>query len=956
MNTHPMHRRFSASSFALFALATVATLVPLASRASAQDGRREAQLAEDQQVLQRQLQRLRQTMDVLAARFESEGRTHAAQLLREGLKHLDERVSELGSKTVEELMSAASEALAAGQTVQSVESQEAVVKSLEKLYAILTDRAGLEDLQKSLDDLKKIRADLGKLAEREADLRKQTNAARDAAKTPEQKELTAAIDKALAEQRDLMGRTQAQSRNEGGLQLDEIQRALDKLVKQQEADAGVLSAWKPEEKAALEEAQPALDKAAESATRASRLAQAAEQLREAARTERKPTGDTAAAQRDLEHAAEREDRHQRASGDEAAKKASEALTQGAETVRKSTPDPAGRESAAKDLDAQAQALDEAAKAEAKAAQDARDAAAKALDKLGDPHSAAGQAAEAAKKALDDARKAQASPSAGADKPLDSKSLEEAQRATSEAQRANDRGAQDLKTIPPALSASQSGAAEEAKQIQGEVGALPEAKNDDAKAAQEALAAAAQEQSKAAQSAASGDAKESAQAASRALSQLQKAQAAVEKLAAKGAQSRAQSPESKALESAQKELAETAAKLGEQADEKGLSPEAQKSAQQALSGAEQAMKSAAENLQSGKPSQAAGQQSSAIEKLQKARDAVDSGSKKSAKPEDAAKQKELADEQEKIKRELLALAERNQKRSTAQPSPAMDRAQQQAGAAKEQLDTGELDEAQESEKKAEQEMRKAQEEMGKEEEQYQKLRQEELLFRIAEQVRTLLDEHRIAMKDTLEIDKQRKPGDKATHTQRLRLRKIGQSEEALAARTGEVSKAIAAEESMVFAELLDESQKDLVRLARDMGEAGDYQSGERVQVLQQDVEQSLVWLHEALSQEKERRRQEEQQQGGKPQQPAKNRLVPDVAELKLLRRMEVDVIDSLDQMRALHPELTDTKPVTGDGDVGDPLLLEDISRLAVRHKRTADLFQQFRKRLGIPDPEPTEEKK
>jgi hypothetical protein len=42
------------------------------------------------------------------------------------------------------------------------------VKSLEKLYSILTDRAGLEDLQKSLDDLKKIQAELNALAEREA--------------------------------------------------------------------------------------------------------------------------------------------------------------------------------------------------------------------------------------------------------------------------------------------------------------------------------------------------------------------------------------------------------------------------------------------------------------------------------------------------------------------------------------------------------------------------------------------------------------------------------------------------------------------------------------------------------------------------------------------------------------------------------------------------------------------
>jgi len=73
-------------------------------------------------------------------------------------------------------------------------------------------------------------------------------------------------------------------------------------------------------------------------------------------------------------------------------------------------------------------------------------------------------------------------------------------------------------------------------------------------------------------------------------------------------------------------------------------------------------------------------------------------------------------------------------------------------------------------------------------------------------------------------------------------------------------------------------------------------------------------------------------------------VPDVAELKLLRRMEVDILDGIDQMRLLHPELA-------EGKVPDSLIYEDIARLAVRHQKTTELFSQFRKRLGIPDPEP-----
>ncbi|MDP6989057.1 MAG: hypothetical protein QF903_06225, partial [Planctomycetota bacterium] len=69
--------------------------------------------------------------------------------------------------------------------------------------------------------------------------------------------------------------------------------------------------------------------------------------------------------------------------------------------------------------------------------------------------------------------------------------------------------------------------------------------------------------------------------------------------------------------------------------------------------------------------------------------------------------------------------------------------------------------------------------------------------------------------------------------------------------------------------------------------------------------------------------------------------------KLLRRMEVEVLDSIDELLELYPELA----AQDAGDL-DPLLLEDILRLAHRHERTSELFGRFRARLGLPDPEPT----
>ncbi len=355
-----------------------------------------------------------------------------------------------------------------------------------------------------------------------------------------------------------------------------------------------------------------------------------------------------------------------------------------------------------------------------------------------------------------------------------------------------------------------------------------------------------------------------------------------------------------------------------------------------------MQSAAKSLKSGGASPASSAQRQAIEDLQKAAESARKAANP-ASPEDREKAQELAKEQEKIRSELLDLARRNEKRDTAKPSPSLSQAGSSAGKAKEALDEADLQSAQGSEEDAERKMREALSQLSDEEEKYQKLRAEELLFKVAEQVKGMLESHRERMKETAEIDGARKPGDTATHTQRLRLRKVSKSEEGLATRAAEVEKAIRAEESLVFAEVLNEAGRDLLRVARDLGEEGGFQSGERVQGLQQDVEQGLAWLYQALQFEKERRRQEESPPGGSQSgQRGKNRLVPDAAELKLLRQLEVEHLDALEKFKAAHPEIA-------EGADADPMLLEDLGRLANRHQRTSDLFEKFRRRLGLPDP-------
>lgn len=931
--------------WATAALASAPTLA-LPGPQSSKSGREQSALAEDQALLVRQLQRLRQTMEVLAQRFETEGRAHAAKLLREGIAHLTARVSDTGSKTLEELMTSSHQNLESGQPNQAIETQVTAIKSLERLYSILTDRQGLENLEKSLEDLKKIQAELKELADREATLRKDTQSLDQKAANDKQRELASGIQKAIEEQRQILSRTESEARSSGNLEIEALERALDDLIQQQSTDRAVLESWNPAEKAALDEATPALDQASEHAARAQRLAEAAAELRASARATRADAADLPAIARDLERSAEAEERHQRASGDTAAAKVAEALRGGAEDVKKSEPSAAARQQTAEALEARAAELTRQAAAESEANREAARSALAALEKLKDENSAAGRVAEDVRQALsgkDGQRSPEAADGKGAEGDLE-KSAAEAERRTSAAKRALSAGLNDLRTLKKALAGSQAAAGEESERLQRGLESLPQGATPQGNEAREKLEAAAAEQKNAAQSAGREESKGALSAAQNAEKALRAAREALERLRAESTAEKARTPESDALEKAERELAAKMDELEQAARESALAPAANEAARSALGKAQSAMQKAAQSLGQGKSSESSKSQSAALEQLQKAAQAAQGGSQLKT-PEDKARAQELAEEQEKIKQRILELAQRNKKRDSAQPSQNMDKAGESAQSAQQSLEQGDLGEAQSSEEETEKRMRQAMKELGQEEEQYQKLRQEELLFKIAEQVKSLIEEHEQQMKATVELDAGRKPGDAANHTQRLRLRKIAKAEEALGARAGEIGKAILAEESVVFAEVLDQAEHDLRRLGQDMGEAGDYQSGERMQALQQDVQQSLSWLHEALQQEKERRKQEQQQQQQQqqPQEPGQNRLVPDVAELKLLRRLEVETIDSIDRMQALHPELK------APGDV-DPLVLEDLRRFAYRHQRTTELFQKFRKRLGLPDPD------
>jgi len=199
----------------VLALAGVAT----GPRALAQQSdSRLAGIAEEQAQLRRQLQRLRLTMENLLPRLEQENRSLASNLVREGLKLLDERIEQSGSQTLEELMDAARKGASEGLAVQSLESQEAVILSLERLISILTDRESLERLEDSLEELRALRESLSGLSQRESQLEQATQALERDSQSAQERALGEQLAQLEREQRELLERTEALGRESGSFE------------------------------------------------------------------------------------------------------------------------------------------------------------------------------------------------------------------------------------------------------------------------------------------------------------------------------------------------------------------------------------------------------------------------------------------------------------------------------------------------------------------------------------------------------------------------------------------------------------------------------------------------------------------------------------------------------------------------------------------------------------------
>jgi len=877
-------------------------------------------LAEEQAMLARQIQRLRQTMDVLAGRLEAEGRTRAVELLREGLAVLDKRGEETLAMTLDERMEAVREELGSGQWMQSLEHQEAIIADLEALLEVLLDRQDLDKLEQRIEELAAAKADLENLRGREAEVRRETKQAAEKAIEQELGDWSGQLDQLADKQSQALDQAERAARESGALERERIAKGLEELSAREAQIAKLLAAWSPEEQRASKNARAALSDAAQAARAAEQEQATAEALQVAAEALADDAPIEAVA-KDLERALE-------GVATEALEKAMDALAQGTASE--------GREEAQAQLQAAADAAKaraEAAAAEAKAQAEAAQAA------LGQPAPGSQNAAaqDALDEALADSPKAAELEAALAELERAAENAAFLPEAAAGAQAENERTTGDLKTALERLQ-------EETKEGSSaqEAAALEKALNSLEKAMQ-AMAESAQSASEmGSDSPASEQAQsEAGQKASAAKASLDEAIAAL----AEAAKSSAASSDSGAQSEAQKSLAKQAEQLGEQ-----LPASSPPSAKDAMERAAEAMQKAAEALEQGASGEATEAQREALDALDEAAREAEAGAKPDAQTSEA-----LAEKQKQIEDDLLKLATRLEEEERQEAADAVQSAASEASDASESLQSGDMSGAQESERNVEEELDKAKAELDAEEEKYQELRREEILIQLTEELTALLESQRAQIAEVQEVDAARGDRETPSRAQKLRLRRVAREETALAEKAAELGALLSEEGSSVFASAMDEVRIDLEQAAKQLGSPGEaatgagFDSGWRTQAVMDDAERLLTWLFDALTAEAERRRDDAQKpppsggegEGEDPQQ-SENRLVPSQAELRLLRSMELDVQRAIKQTSDAYPELATTAPE----DI-DPLILEDLMRLAGRHNRVTELFREVAKKLGVP---------
>ncbi|MBL8730728.1 MAG: hypothetical protein JNM25_20080 [Planctomycetes bacterium] len=918
-------------------LATAPVLRAQTSPDRAADADRMAQLRRDQDEILRKAERLQGLMQRLQQRYEREGKQEQVELLRQGQEHLER------SGVLREVASIRDD-LAATALTEALRKQKEVVDDLERLLNILLERKSVEQLDEQLRVAGEQAASARELERRQRELQQQTRAALRSENSPAEQKLVDQLQQLAAAQRreaernavdagtrrpfleSALERVKAllrqQDRLEAGIDAESAGRAADSRAR--EFDLGELAQRTRELAASLRDQ-----------ARQAELGEAARALREqtqgsdpgAVREARdrfeakvqdapRQPGGPDGPMRDQEWEALRE--QLRAAGDGATASEREALQQLAERG----------EALAR------QRSDEAAAANTQQSARLGQDAGKLAEQLGKAPQPASPETSAAAAAREAAKQLAAAEQAMRDGKLPT-AREDVDRALTALEQARQRHQQEN---PDASRQAAQRAAESAATAQ-ELQNTPDAEATEQTASEQLRAAAeAQRQAEAGLEAArdrgarpdvGAATKASREGLEQARQQLEQALQAANQGGADELAAAAQRQQQLAQQAEQ-----AAADLQQAAQAGAITPAQQQEAAEQMAKAAQQMQQAEQRLQNGQQANAANSQQQAADALQQAAEQMQQKrqlgeQQKQALAEQAKQQQDLAED-------IIRLAQELKQRQNKAAERAAQQAASAAQKAKRAMEQGDADEAQQQQEQARQKLEEAAQDLEEEVDRYQDLRQEELLFRMKDELTAFLDKQRPITAQTLEAQRE-SAADGLSRPVRRKLNTLGDEEQELAGRLEFLVSALTEEGNLVYQTVLQASVDDLREISRRLaGRAPD--PGTYTTLLQQDVERRTEDLLAAL--EKERQRRQEQQQQQQQQQQGKNRFSPQrerlvslIAELEMLKKLGTDTRRATDNLRAL----VDAR--------GDDTITEAevalIQRLSHRHGEITKLFQQIK---------------
>lgn len=899
-------------------------------------------LRRDQDEILRKGERLQALMQRLLVRYQQEGKQQQVELLQQGLEHL------LQSGVLQDFAGIRDDLVASAWS-DALRKQQETVAELEKLLDILLERKSIENLDADLKKTSELARTARQLEQKQRDLQQETRQASQREPSAGEQQLLQQLQQLQKDQQAEALQNQRQAGNRRPT-LEEALQRVERLLQQQgqleqRTDRELSGAVDPSRQQQFDVGEliqrtRELQQAVRDQDSQQRLQQASKQLQEALQA-----GDRNAVQQQKDKLQAEAQAAPTLQDQEGAHQDKE-WQQLADALQKA----GSGDTEAERRQLQQLADDAAALAQKRAAaqQQQNQQAAQQLDKdsaalaerLADGKTPpADSPAEAVQQANQQLAKAGAT-----EQPADTKAMQ--QRLTA-AQKELEEARRRLQQQNPDASQLAGSMAADAKATEQQLQNSPAAGAEEQKAAQaldQAEGALRQaEQSIEAAKAGTTPKATPEQQLQQSRQSLEQAKAQLQQGLQQAAQDR--SPDMQAGADRQQELQQQASALQQQmqqqAQQGGITPEQQQGGERAMQKAQQAMQKAQQQLQSQQQASAAESQQQAADALQQAQQEL-----RQNRPMDEQQKQQmqqLAEQQKQLEEDILELAKEIKERQNKAAERALDQAAEAARKAQQSMRDSEPEDTDQQQEEAKKQLQKAAEQLEEERDRYQDLRQEELMFRMMEELKNFLQRQEPVTKATLEAQEALQRDNALSRPARLKLNRLGEEEQELAGKVQAVTAALSEEGNLVFVTVLKANDEDLHEVARRLaGRAPD--PGSYTTMLQQDVERRTRDLIAALERERQRKEQErkDQQDQQDPQQsknrfsPQRQKLVSLIADLQMLKQLELDTRRGGEELKLL----TDLR---GDAGISDAEVAL-IERLSHRHGEVTTLFQQIKAQM------------